>query len=489
MFNESDKKIVTRYAPSPTGFMHVGGARTALYAYLFARKHKGTFILRIEDTDKEREVTGSIAHIEEALSWIGIEWDYGPKKPGPFGSCVQSERLDTYKVFAEKLVAKGLAYPDPYTTQEVQQFREQAKKEGRAFLFRDHRPTEVGEWNGAAPLRFKVPVIKRYEWYDEVRGEMEAGEDALDDFVLIKSDGYPTYNFAHIIDDFHMEVTHIFRADEFISSTPRFLSLYEALEIEPPKFVTLPPILREDKTKKLGKRDGAKDILDYRDEGYLSEAMSNFLAFIGWNPGTNQEIFSLDELIEAFDIDGVQHGGALLNENKLRWINREHLLSLPPQDFKNFVEVWISKDARTRDQFSDVRFERLLPTIRERIHTGAELRTDTQEGEYDFAFSSPNTPPEILKWKDDTSVKDALPRLQHVAEILSTLPEESSIETIKEAVFPYAEQIGKGEVLWPLRTALTGRERSPDPFTVIHIVGTAEAYKRVQRACDTILSA
>jgi len=487
MFSK-EKKVVTRFAPSPTGFMHVGGARTALYSYLFAKKHNGTFILRIEDTDKARQEEGSIEHIQESLTWLGIEWDYGPDKPGDFGSCIQSDRLETYMTFARKLVSKGLAYPDPYTPEEVQGLREQAKRENRPFLFRDHRPEEIGEWDEKSTLRFKLPEIKRYEWHDEVRGDLDAGEEALDDFVLMKADGYPTYNFAHIVDDFHMGVTHIMRADEFISSTPRFLSLYDALDIEPPKFVTLPPILGEDRKKKLGKRDGAKDVMDYQKEGYLPEAFINFLALIGWNPGTDQEIFTKEELIESFDLSGIQTGGGAFNEEKLEWVNREHLLKLSDEAFTAFVNTWLPKEKRGFPQFSEERLTRLLPVIRERVHTGKDIVAAAEAGEYDFAFAAPDVAKDMLKWKNDTDVKDALPRLQKVAEKLASLPEDSLGDAAKEVIWPYAEKEGKGEVLWPLRVALSGRERSPDPFGIIDIIGTTEAYARVGRAVNVLLN-
>lgn len=252
---DTTKKIVTRFAPSPTGFMHVGGIRTALYAYAWAKKHGGKFILRIEDTDKAREVAGSIEHIMESLRWLGITWDEGPDIGGPHAPYIQSERLASYKKYAQILIDKGLAYADPYTEEEVAVFRKKAEEEKRAFLFRDHRIDNPLPWDGTKPLRFKVPEIKPYTWTDAVRGELHAGVEALDDFILIKSDGYPTYNFAHIIDDLEMGVTHIMRADEFVASTPKFLSLYEALEITPPTLVTLPPILGKEGTKKLGKRE------------------------------------------------------------------------------------------------------------------------------------------------------------------------------------------------------------------------------------------
>jgi glutamyl-tRNA synthetase len=274
------QKVVTRFAPSPTGFMHIGNVRTAIYAWAYAKKNNGTFILRIEDTDKAREVEGSIEHIIKSLKWIGIDWDEGPDIGGPNAPYKQSERLDSYIKYAKILIEKGFAYTDPYTEEEVEGFRKKADEEKRPFLYREHRPENPPVWDGTQPLRFKVKDVKSYEWDDLVRGHLKAGPEALDDFILIKSDGYPTYNFAHIIDDFEMGVTHIMRGDEFISSTPKFLSVYDALEIKRPEFVILPPIMGSEGKKKMGKRDGAKDVLEYKNEGYLPEAMLNFLALI-----------------------------------------------------------------------------------------------------------------------------------------------------------------------------------------------------------------
>lgn len=478
-------KIVTRFAPSPTGFMHIGGVRTALFAYLFARKNNGTFILRIEDTDKEREVPGSIEQIQASLSYLGISWDYGPDKPGPFGSCIQSQRLDTYKKYALQLIEKGLAYPDPYTKEEVDAFREEATSNKQPFLFRNHRPDVFQTWDGTKPLRLKVPEVKRYKWNDAVRGELEAGEEMLDDIVIIKADGYPTYNFAHIIDDLEMGVTHIMRGDEFISSMPKFLSIYDALGITYPVFVTLPPILRDDRTKKLGKRDGAKDILTYKEEGYLSEVMMNFLALVGWNPGTEQEIFSKDELIEAFAIEKIQRAGAAFNEEKLLWMNREYLQKMSLEEFYNYAREAIPDSLTKLPLWSEPTFKRLLPTIKERVHLKAEITETATSGEYDFAFSTPEVPSELLAWKNDTDPKATLPRLEHALTLLADA-DFSSSETIKNALWSYAEEVGKGELLWPLRVALTGKERSPDPFISAYIIGHAETLLRIKNACAKI---
>lgn len=469
------KKIVTRFAPSPTGFMHIGGIRTALFAFLYARKNEGTFILRIEDTDKEREVAGSIEHIQKSLKWLGINWDIGPDTESPFGPLIQSQRLDTYIEWAHKLIAKGYAYPDPYTQEEVEGFRALAQEEKRPFLFRNHRPETFGVWDGTTPLRFKVPEIKRYEWIDEVRGPLSAGEEALDDFIIIKADGYPTYNFAHIIDDYYMKVTHIMRADEFVSSTPKFLSLYDALEIERPKFVTLPPILRDDRTKKLGKRDGAKDILEYKAEGFLPEAMINYLALIGWNPGTDQEIFSMDQLIEAFSIERIQKGGAAFSEEKLAWVNREHIKLLNSEAFWNEANVFLPEG------LNETMLKKIEQLLRDRIEKFSDI-TEIFDAEFGYFFKQPAVDEKMLVWKtlkeDPEGLSKTKEYLKQVYAILEHVAEWSH-DGIKEALMPYAEQEGKGNVLWPLRVSLSGKEKSPDPFELASILGKEQTLQRI----------
>ena len=476
------KKVVTRFAPSPTGFMHVGGVRTALFAYLWARKNGGTFILRIEDTDKEREVEGAIPHIMESLRWLGIDWDYGPDKESPFGSIIQSQRLPTYIEAAKGLLAKGLAYPDPYTQEEVEEFRKRAAAEKRPFLFRDHRPESFEEWDGKKPLRFKVSNIRRMHWHDVVRGDLEAGEEALDDFILIKSDGYPTYNLAHIIDDMHMGVTHIMRADEFISSVPKFLSLYEALEITPPVLVTLPPIMREDRTKKLGKRDGAKDILEYRADGYLPDAMVNFLALTGWNPGGTDEVFTPTELMERFDIAGIQRSGALLNEEKLAWVNKEHIKRLSTSLQEKYVDEFMPEDIKALRNYNE-RIGGVLPIIIERISYFKEVRTMAEAGELSYFFDSPVYTKEKLFWKTETDSAQLMKRLTHTKELLDALsPNDFTAEGVKTALWSYAESEGRGQILWPLRFALSGRDKSPDPFQLAAILGKDEVIARIEQA-------
>lgn len=374
------KPARTRFAPSPTGFLHVGGVRTALFAWLLARQSKGQFILRIEDTDKAREVEGSIDHIQESLRWVGIDWDEGPFK--------QSDRLDIYKRWATKLVEKGRAYADPYSPEELQALRERAKAEKRPFLFRDHRPENPPAWDGSQPLRFKSEP-KAYKWQDAVMGDMSTGPEVVDDFILMKSDGYPTYNFAHIVDDAEMNITHVIRSQEFIASVPKYLNLYEALEIEPPILAMLPYVMGPDGNKKLSKRDGAKDILDYAGEGYLPEAMLNFLATLGWNDGTEQEIFSTGELIDKFSLDRVQKSGARFDGRRLDWMDgfwiREKLS--PDELYERAAGFWPD----TADSYDDDYRRGVLAITRERLKYFAELPQLTR-----FFFEDLPVDPELI---------------------------------------------------------------------------------------------
>jgi glutamyl-tRNA synthetase len=483
--NDKPQTVVTRFAPSPTGFLHIGAVRTALYAYLYARQQGGTFILRIEDTDKNREVAGSIEHIQESLRWLELDWDYGPDKPGPFGPCLQSDRLPIYKRYAEQLVMKGLAYPDPYSHEEVAAFRASAEAEKRPFLFRNHRPETFNTWDGTTPLRFKVPEVKRSEWHDVVRGDLSAGPEMLDDIIIMKADGYPTYNFAHIIDDHEMGVTHVMRGEEFIASTPKYLSLYDALEIKRPIFVTLPPILGPDGKKKLSKRDGAKDLLEYRTDGFLPSAMQNFLALIGWNPGGDREVFTPKELLETFSLGKIHRSGGAFNEEKARWMNKEHLKMLPESERVAYFTSAVQDLTDNWPQYSEERASKLAASALERVSTKAEIKEAVTAGEYDWAFVPPVYEVDLLKWKNDDGVGAAQPRLERLTELLREA-DFSSPEIIKSVIWPYAEEVGKGEVLWPLRTALSGRPQSPDPFTLAYVLGREETLVRIQTACGKI---
>ncbi len=484
MCMNENKKVVTRFAPSPTGYMHVGGVRTALFAYAFARKMGGTFILRFEDTDKAREVEGSKEHIIESLKWIGIDWDEGPDIGGPHGPYIQSERLSHYKKYAQMLTDKGLAYADPYTEEEIEKFRKEAEEKKEPFLYRNHRPENPPAWDGSQPLRLKITNIKTSKWYDEVRGDLEAGPEALDDLILIKSDGYPTYNFAHIIDDLEMNVTHIVRADEFISSTPKFLAIYEALGIEAPKFVSLPPVMGADGKKKLGKRDGAKDILDYRNEGYLPEAFFNFLAFIGWNPGGEKEVYTKEEIISLFDIAKIHTGGGKFNEEKLLWFNKEHLKLQSDEAFINEITKRLPTDKQNTETIS-----KIVPIVRDHISKWSDIETMIAAGDLDYYFEAPKISieglicPEKLRKGKDVSYNDVKKHLVYIIDTLENIAESDwNSEKIKEMMWEYASTEGRGIVLWAMRFALSGKEKSPDPFVLADILGKQETKNRIHNA-------
>ncbi len=361
--------VRTRFAPSPTGFLHVGGIRTALFAFLVARQAQGAFILRFEDTDKKREVAGSAEHLISSLKAIGIEYDEGPDIGGPFAPYIQSQRLDHYKQWAQKLIDAGRAYADPYTQEEIQIFRDEAQAAKRAFRYRDYRPENPPAWDGTQPLRFKAEP-KSYTYHDEVMGDITTSPEVVDDFILIKSDGYPTYNFAHIIDDAEMEITHVIRGQEFISSMPNYLALYEALDVPRPIFAHMPHIMNEQGNKKLGKRDGAKDVLDYIRDGYLPETMMSFIATLGWNDGTEQEVFTKQELIEKFSLARVQKSGARFDEKRLLWMNGHFIRELSTDELYDRIEFfWPASAKKAPEHYK----KQVLALAQDRLKTFKDL--------------------------------------------------------------------------------------------------------------------
>ncbi len=475
---DSQKPIRTRFAPSPTGFMHVGGVRTALFAWLIAHQNNGTFILRIEDTDKIREVVGSIAQIEDSLHWLGISWDEGVTVGGPHAPYLQSERLAIYKDWAQKLVDAGRAYADPYSRDELEAFRNQAKAAKRPFLYRDHCPEYPPVWNGSQPLRFKSDP-KNYVWHDAVMGELSTGPEAIDDFILVKSDGFPTYNFCHIVDDSIMGITHVLRSQEFISSTPKFLNLYEALGVKQPILATLPYVMAIDGKKKLGKRDGAKDILEYGREGYLPEAMMNFLATLGWNDGTEQEMFSEAELIEKFSLSRVQKSPARFDEQRLLWLNGQWIRRLALDDLMmRAADFW----PETAKQASEGAKKQVLALVQDRLKTLADLNILTS---YFFDEPSPD-------WTmvDDNKQLSKLEREAQVSLLRTTLKELSSSqfdsESIQATLNRLLEITGqKPGVLFSLiRLSVSWAPFSPALNDTLAALGQHTTLERIQRAID-----
>ncbi len=473
-------RIVTRFAPSPTGFLHVGGVRTALFAWLLARQagNDGTFILRIEDTDKVREVEGSIKQIEDSLKWLGISWDEGIDRGGPHAPYKQSERLAIYQEWAQKLIDQGRAYADPYSQAELEAFREQAKAEKRPFLYRDHRPENPPVWDGTQPLRFKSDP-KAYEWTDAVMGKLSTGPEVVDDFILIKSDGYPTYNFCHIIDDAVMNVTHVLRSQEFISSTPKFLNLYEALNVPRPTIATLPYVMAIDGKKKLGKRDGAKDILEYARDGYLPEAMANFLATLGWNDGTEQEVFSVDELVEKFSLDRVQKSPARFDEQRLLWLNGQHIRRLSLDALYDRVEAfWPESAADASVEYK----QQVLALVQDRLKTLSDLPLITS-----YFFEEPT--PDWAMLADNKQLKKY--SRQDLVSLLSAAQTrfkdiEFNPDTVQAVLNELLEETGEkpGILFSIIRLSVSWAPFSPALPDTLALIGKDQTIRRIQHAIE-----
>jgi len=467
--------VRTRFAPSPTGYMHVGGVRTALFAWLLARQNDGQFLLRLEDTDKVREVEGSGEHIMQSLRWLGLQWDEGIDVGGPFAPYLQSERLAIYKEWAQKLVDKGRAFADPYTADEVEAFRNEAKAAKKPFLYRDHRPENPPVWDGSQPLRLKSEP-KAYQWHDEVMGDLSAGEEAIDDFILMKSDGYPTYNFAHIIDDLLMEITHVIRSQEFLASVPRYLNLYEALEIERPLLATMPFVMGPDGKKKLSKRDGAKDIMDYATEGYLPEALINFMASLGWNDGTEQEIFNVEKLIQKFSLDRVQKSGAHFDENRLLWMNGAHIRALSLDDLYQKVADFWPEEAKNYD---DSYKKQVLGLVQERLKFFAELPDLTR-----FFFTDLPVNPDLISGHKQLS-KLSQEELKSLLEQAKAILEQSdfSQEDLTKDLNELLEATGqKPAVLFSLiRIATTQAPASPQLADSLSVLGKEVSLRRIDQ--------
>lgn len=467
------KPVRSRFAPSPTGFMHVGNFRTGLYAWLLARHFQGTFILRLEDTDKKREVDGSEEHIMKCFEALGLAWNEGIRVGGPYAPYRQSERLDSYRTWGQVLLKAGRAYADPYTPEQVQAFREQAQANKQPFLYRNHRPDNPPAWNGTTPLRFKSDP-KEYRWYDAVMGDLRAGPEAIDDFVLIKSDGFPTYNFAHIIDDHEMEISHVIRGQEFIASVPNYLNLYEALEFERPVLATMPHILGPSGTKKLSKRDGAKDLLDYLRDGMLVETMINFIASLGWNDGTEQEIFSLDELIDKFSLDRVQRGGARFDENRLLWMNGYWIRSLPLDElYRRCASFW-PDEAKSYDEAYK---KQVLGLVQERLKFLAELPELTR-----FFFVDLPIDPELISGHKQlgklgqTELKGLLKQARDILE-----QSDFSLTDLSQRLNELLETSGqKPVVLFSLiRVATTQAPASPGLADTLTVLGKDRSLQRL----------
>ena len=471
--------VRTRFAPSPTGYMHIGNLRSALYAYLFARKNKGVFLLRIEDTDQERYVEGAVEVIYETLQSVGMDWDEGPDKGGDYGPYVQSERKALYMPYAEQLIESGHAYRCFCTKEELEERRAEASARGETFKY-DKHCMHLSKEEIKAKLTAGIPCVIRQNvpeegtttFHDLLFGSITVENNTLDDNVLIKADGMPTYNFANVIDDHMMAITHVMRGMEYLSSAPKYDLLYQAFGWEIPEYIHMPPIMK-DAQHKLSKRTGDASFQDLIAKGYLKEAVLNYIALLGWNPGDDREKFTLNELIDAFDISGMSKSPAIFDPMKLTWLNAEYIRALPPEAFTAHAAPYY-KEAGIGHMDTSVLCRILQPRteVFTQIPPMVDFFTALDES-YDAELFTNK------KSKTDTEVSKSV--LDMVIPALEALPEWTE-EALHTLLIGMAEQKGmkNGTLLWPVRIALAGKLVTPGgAIEIAYLLGRDEAMRRL----------
>jgi glutamyl-tRNA synthetase len=470
--------VRTRFAPSPTGYMHIGNLRTALYAYLFAKKHNGTFILRIEDTDQARYVEDATRVIYETLKTVGIQHDEGPDVGGNYGPYVQSERKDIYKKYAEELIEKGGAYRCFCSKERLDALRAQAEKNKVPFKYDGHckrlSKEEVEQRIAAGEpyvIRQAIPDTGVTSFHDEVYGTVSAENATLGDGVLIKADGFPTYNFANVIDDHLMGITHVIRGNEYLSSTPRYILLYQAFGWDVPAHIHLPPIMKT-ATEKFSKRHGDASFQELVAKGFLKEAVINYIALLGWGPGTEQEIFSMDELIEAFSLEGLSKSPAIFDYNKLKWMNGEYIRKLSTEEFLKVARPYFGFEPKS---------EEMAYKLAEVLHSRTEVLSDIRD-QIDFVESLPDYSVELyINKKMKTDVQLSLTTLSKARDALAALSVWDKTQ-IHDALVGLATSEGykNGQVMYPVRVALSGKEFTPGgALELADLFGKEETLRRI----------
>lgn len=475
-------KIKTRFAPSPTGYLHVGGLRTALYAYLVAKKNGGTFMLRIEDTDQKREVEGAVESLLKSLQFFDLQWDEGPY--------FQSKRLEIYAKYAEILLEKGAAYRCFCTPERLEKMREEqaAKKMSPKY---DRHCLNLSETEKDALFQKGTPSVIRQliphedlTFNDLIRGEVHFHGKDVDDQVLMKSDGFPTYHLANVVDDHEMEVSHVIRGEEWLPSTPKHVWLYQAFGWQAPEFAHLPLLLNPDKTK-LSKRQGDVAAEDYIRKGYLKEAVLNFVAFLGWNPGTEEEFFTLEELVDRFDLSRVQKAGAVFTLEKLDWLNGHYLRKMSPKDLAEQIlarlkeRSWFNA-SQIEEETEFLRFVACVQSRMKTLEDGPDMLKPflMEHLDYDLAlFDRPQM--KVDKVGSHLALEHSLIALEECEDFTSE-------ESIKAALIKVIEKLGlkNGQVLWPVRAALSGEEFSPGAFEMAMILGKEKSLQRLKDALE-----
>ncbi len=507
----NDKKVRVRFAPSPTGPLHMGGVRTALFNYLFARKHNGDFLLRIEDTDQTRYVPGAEDYIAESLKWCGIQIDEGATVGGDYGPYRQSERKSMYREYADQLIASGNAYYAFDTPEELDAIRTQHEEEKKTFTYNSETRGSLNnslalsadevlnkiEAGDAYVVRFKMPVGEELHLEDEIRGHVVFNTSALDDKVLFKSDGMPTYHLANVVDDYLMKISHVIRGEEWLPSMPLHVLLYRSFGWEDvmPKFAHLPLILKPVGKGKLSKRDGDKlgfpvfplEWMDpktneissgYREGGYFPEAFVNMLAFLGWNPGTEQEIFSMEELSQAFSLERVGKSGSKFDPEKTKWFNRQYLMTKSDEEIGIlFAEQILKAKGIAADQDT---VNRVCGMVKDRVDFVSELWAHVN---YFFEAPTEFDAKTVKKgWKEDTA--DLMTELKGILEGIEDFSSANSEEVVKEWIT--AKEIGFGKVMNPFRLAMVGAGKGPHMFDIIEILGKKETIARLDYAMENI---
>ena len=481
-------EVRTRMAPSPTGFFHIGGARTALFNYLFAKQKGGSFILRIEDTDTERSKPEYSQDIQDSLKWLGIEWDEGPGIEGKYGPYLQSQRKEIYAKYLKKLLEENKAYYCFCSEEELETQRQYQMSQGLAPRYSGKcadLPQETAkkylQEKRPAVIRFRMPS-KKVKFQDLIRGQVEFDAALMGDVVIAKDLNNPLYNFAVVVDDFEMKISHVIRGEEHLSNTPRQILFHEALNLPQPQYAHLPMILAPDRSK-LSKRYGTTGVREYRQAGYLPETLINFMAFLGWNPGDEREIYSLASLVKEFSLEKVQRGGAIFNIKRLDFLNGFYIRQKSIEKLTDLCLPYLKEAGLITQDYDLEKIKKIIAIYQERLKKVSEI---VELSDY-FFREILNYNRGLLKWKDmqDKEIKNSLEKLEKV---LSKIKDEDwKKENLENVLMPEAEKDGdRGVLLWPLRVALTGKEASAGPFEVADILGKEKTLKRIKIAKELL---